>query len=272
MINETLLNAYRYHRQITPRQHLNAVNALKRARDDVAADKARYSAATGYGPAYEARGSKQYRWIEKPSACGLRFVGYASDIVRLDHTGWYVDNDQNETVKGVVFQLPGRDGKPLFVAGYEDWNNGRADSDGPVTLDFGNVSLTHDGARDAARRADQIAQWIAEDEREYQAAWQAGNRFAELGSDIADSRNAIKALLAERRAAKAAKLLTYPTICDTIRRAVENALGDIATARAEREKLREGDYVSEWLPGFSTHDKRLCEAFNEGASEAVFAS
>lgn len=298
-MNEKLLAAYRWNRahyvgNVYPRNrdyvcHNPAAESLVNARKDVADDKARYPASYDWNPAFSAYGSKAMRWIEKPAACGLRFVGYAHKIADLRHTGWYVDNDQHETVRGVVFQLPGRNGKPLFVAGYEDWNNGSADNGGPVCLDFGDLiegegveyvkprdgwsgywtyefnPAEHDGARDAASRADRIAELMAESERDYQAAWQAGNRYAELGAEIESDRATVKALLAERRTARAAKLMTYPTICEAIRRAVSKRIGDIATARQERRNLAEGDYVSDWLPGWSTRDSNLVSAFNDGA-------
>ncbi|RWE37433.1 hypothetical protein [Mesorhizobium sp.] len=210
------------------------------------------------------RGAKAMRWIENPSACGLRFVGYAHDLARLNHTGWFVDNDQNETIKGVVFQLSARDGKPLFVSGYEDANgNG-------YSLDFDDIETgasgedCDDAKRDAARYADQIAEWIAEDEREYSAAWQAGSRFAELGDEIKADRKLALELLAERRAARDDGK-AFPAICATIRQRVESILETIGEARAERRKLSEGDFVSDWLPGWNTREQRLVEAFNEGA-------
>lgn len=288
---EKLVSAYRFHRarQRPSGLHCPAAAAYGFALNDVSTGKERYSVPSGYGPAFKARGTSHMRFIERPSTCGLRFVGYADKLAGLDHTGWYVDNDQNETVRGVVFQLPGRNGKPLFICGYEDWNNGKADSDGPVCLDFGDVlegearewipardgwsgywsysddPRDHDGCREAARAADQTAEWLAESEREYRAAWGAGSRYHDLGEEIAASRHTVKALLAERKAARAAKLLTYPTICETIRRAVSNALGDIETARAERHKLASGDYVDDWLPGWNSNDSHLVAAFKEGA-------
>lgn len=299
-MNAELLNAYRWNRahyvgNVYPRNRdyirLNpASEALANARRDIAEGKKRYPASYGWNPAFKARGSDHMRWIEKPAACGLRFVGYADKINRLDHTGWYSDNDQSSTIRGVVFQMPGRNGKPLFVPGYDNADNGAADNGGPVCLSFEDVTegegvefiksphgnywtyesnpAKHDGARTAAGIADQLAQWCAESEREYQAALQAGGRFAELGAEIESVRATVKALLAERRAARA-NGESYPAICATIRQHVRAALHSIDKARQERRKLREGDYVSEWLPGFSTRDSTLRAAFNDGANETI---
>ncbi len=303
---ELLAWSYRYRRatQKPPRGKENrnqwgpregyAKTAHALATNDAAAGKVRYESSArdhGYGPAFAARGGKAMRFIEKPSACGLRFVGYADKIIRLDHNGWFVDNDQSETVRGVVFQLPGRNGVPLFVAGYEDWNNSKADSDGPVCLDFAEVvagerpewvvsagywscsdsAADHDGAHTAARYADQIAEWLAEDEREYNAAWQAGSRYSDVADEIASDRKEALRLLSERRAAAKAVGTSdqFNTICATIRAAVDKLVDRIAEQRELQRKLRDGDYIADWLPGFSTHDKRLTDAFNEGAGRTV---
>ncbi|OQM74934.1 hypothetical protein [Manganibacter manganicus] len=281
-MNQELLNAYRWQRRhyvgnVYPRNRDRltwnpASEALKAARADVANGKARYPQSSGYGPAYKERGSKHMRWIEKPSTCGLRFVGYADKIAGLNHSGYYVDNDQNEIVRGVVFQMPGRNGHARFIAGYEDWNNGKADSDGPVSLDFGEVisefvgSYGDDnaGTRDAARAADQIAEWVAESERNYHAAWQAGNRFAELGEEIAETKTAILDLIPEIRKA-GAMLDTFPHAHKILHQTLCSRLADIRKARKERRALSEGDYIDEWIPGWNSRDLDLVAAFNNAA-------
>jgi hypothetical protein len=268
--SELLVWAYRWHRRHTTGRNYArlAADCIAAARKDVAAGKTRYlsSLPHGYGSSgkpFAAYGSNHMRFIETPSVAGLRFVGYADKVAGIRHTGWYVQNDDcSETVRGVVFRMAARDGSERFVGGYQDPWNGSADSDGLVCLDFSDI---RDNEGDAAYAADSIAERMAESSREYNAAWHAGSRYADLGEEIESSRETIKALLAERRAAKAARLLTYPTICETIRRSVRNALGDIREAQAERRKLREGDYVSEWLPGFYTGNRDLLAAFNEGA-------
>lgn len=283
---EKLVWAYRYWRAVkvnkTGMPGFGAKEAFALAATDARIhNKVRYasSAETGaYGPAFTMRGAKAMRWIEKPSACGLRFVGYAGKLARLNHDGWYIDNDQSETVQGVVFQLPGRKGKALFVSGYDNPWNGKADSNGPVCLDFDDVEIGDNeesdnpanmaAAIDAAGYADQLAEWMAEDEREYRAASSAGARYAELGEDIGQRRAEVKASIDQFKRAR--KVMTgrgesgvYDRLCSIIRGDVANELREIAKARAERAKLMEGDYVSEWLPGWNTRDSRLVEAFNE---------
>ena len=276
-INPALVSAYRWHRNHAvgnryPRRAgpNPAIEAIAAARNDVAAGKARFQQSYGWNPPFETRGAKAMRWIEKPSECGLRFVGYASDLVDLRHTGWYVDNDQFDTAHGVVFQLPARHGKPLFVAGYDDPNNGAANAGGPVALDFGD---TTDDQATAARWADRIAEWHAESEREYQAAYSAGDRWAEIGEEIKQVRGEIRAAISQFRKARAfigdAAGATYNRLCEIIRGDVSDDLEKVRELRAERAKLAEGDFVSEWLPGWNTRDSNSRDAFNEGAGAAV---
>lgn len=274
-----LLSAYRYWRGYHPRHSAyTATNALEYARRDVAEGKRRYAAKIY--PAVTWQAEPGIAHIESPEKAGLRHVGnvepgsrYSSPWSNSKSCGWYADNDQRDTIMGVVYQLPGRKGHARFVAGYQ--HNG---CDGGPTLDLNNIYSEYvgdyayresaqdcDAARTAAAAADSMARHAAEEEREYNAAWQAGNRYADLADEIAGSRDTIKRLLAERKAARAAGLSGFNEICATIRRVVSNALADIQEARELRQKLRDGEYIDEWTPGFYTGDKRLLSAFNEGA-------
>jgi len=265
-MSESLLSAYRFHRNAGR----SARVALGAARHDVVSGTKRYPQSFGWNPPFTARGAKAMRWLEKPAECGLRFVGYASDLAGLRHDGWYVDNGQSSIVRGVVFQLPARYGKPLFVAGYDDADNGEANAGGPVALDFGD---TTDDQNTAARWADQIAEWHAESEREYQAACAAGNRWAEIGQEIKQVRGEIRAAISQFRKARAfvgeAAGATYDRLCQIIRSDVADDLKTVRELRASREKLAAGDHVSDWLPGWNTHDAACRDAFNEAAGAAV---
>ncbi|QPC91490.1 hypothetical protein [Mesorhizobium sp. INR15] len=305
MTNDLLLNAYRFHRSTTrtarkwgiPSRN-PAWDALNLARADVAAGKTRYPrdhfAAVCWqpvdadSPSY-ARRAERLAFVQNVDGAGLRHVGNVEAECgsrngfwsNRDSCGWYSDNDQQETIYGVVYQLTGRDGKARFVAGYAS----AGDCDGLPTLDFGTIysefvgdyayreSATDiEAARDAARAADSMAQHAAETERDYQAAWQAGSRFAGLAETIAANRKAALELLSERRrAASVDQGATYQAICKAIRDKVESLLEAMSEARTERGKLKAGDHINEWLPGFWTGDKRLQAAFNDGAGESIFS-
>lgn len=312
--NNALLSAYRWHRTSRNRASRwrpipSPMEALKRARDDVATGRLRYPdtpapAVTWQSPAaphdpigtwsnpYPRKGER-LAYVEHPEKAGLRLVGRVqSDCVgrngywdSREESGWYTDpygdtfRDGSGLCYGLVYQLPGRDGKARFVAGYQFGG-----CDGGPTVDLGAIYETDtrdhwsggydpqevDGARDAARAADSMAQRAAEDEREYQTAWQAGSHYANARAEAVETRRQLRELLADRRKARAIDPAGFPAICAAIRSNVARALDDLREARDRMRQLADGDYSrgSTWL-GFYTGDKRLCEAFNEGAGESV---
>jgi hypothetical protein len=81
------------------------------------------------------------------------------DGVRIDHTGWFCDEFEDNKIRGVVFRLPHGRG---FLAG---WSMGESMASG---VDY----AIHDDVRDAAYAADGIAEHRADCEREYQASQQ----------------------------------------------------------------------------------------------------
>lgn len=181
------------------------------------------------------------------------------DDARIDHTGWFSEPyGHGDKIRGLVMALPKGRG---FLAG---WSMGESMASELETR-------IYDDERAAAYAADSMAESVAEKEREYQAASDAGRQWAEQGEVIADARREALAILKERRT------VTYSTddgkapaaLCAAIRDKVESLLSDIADARAKRKALAEGDggeYVSFW-PG----EARLRDAFNENAGRAVIA-
>lgn len=305
MTNADLCNAYRWNkaemvaRWNPTRNGLRNVPtrfsaaALDRAHADVAKGVKRYLADKAYAAVSWAtenrpRTLERIGFVQDVERAGLRHVGNVEADTprgeiwsRRDACGWYT-TPNGETFKdgtglcwGVVYQLPARDGRARFVAGYVMgvWSDDRP------TIDFGTIyegerdancsyegSKGNQAARDAARAADSMAQRAAEEEREYQAAYGAGVRFAELGDEIAEARRQARELLADRRKARQRSPEAFPSICNAIRENVRRALADIGKAREERRKLQAGDYVREWLPGFWSGDARLQAAFKEGAT------
>jgi hypothetical protein len=139
----------------------------------------------------------QIRWIEDTEKAGLRFMGYADDIINLRHTGWMTDpyGDTDEVIRGAVWQLPARHGFPQYVAGYCDpCNEGAARIDFDVIdgprggEDGGAMYGTSDELAQAARYADGLAEHTAEDEREYRAKDYAEQRAGELRDEAAELR------------------------------------------------------------------------------------
>ena len=236
----------------------NARKALQLARIDVAAGCKRYTSSPwrkvyGCGAAFDGYGTKAMRFVEPGALGGLRFAGYADEIANIGHTGWFADPYQDRTLRGVVYQLPARNGETLFLSGYTE-----TDADG-TALDFGTIWRGDKTA--AAYHADKIAERAAEQEREYQTAWEAGRQFAELGDRVKETRAELLVILSERRRAKADGA-NYPALCNTLRMQVRNMLASIAGWRKEREQLEGGDAADLYF----YPSKELRAAFAEGAA------
>ena len=97
-------------------------------------------------------------WVSGDWKNCLRNAQAVDDVNSRLPSGYYVDQYQDETVSGFVVQLPGHKKT-------ERWLAGTAWSDS----DMSKIHLDEifDSAEDAARRADQLAEKMAEEEREY---------------------------------------------------------------------------------------------------------
>jgi hypothetical protein len=194
-----------------------------------------------YNPIIEPARAHNYnnvRWVENVS-CGLRLVDFADKIAHLNHEGWFIDDDfQDETYRGVVYQLPARDGKAQYVYGYADPCN-----DDCALLCF---DVTDDKL-EAANSADNFAESFAEEARDYSRASNAGRRYEELADEIKDMRKDALAIGEEMRAARKTKLKA-PTICATLRNEIMALYRRIQKARKERKELM-NDFG--WHEGFT---------------------
>lgn len=263
MIDSKIIAAFHYARQ----HGASAAAAIISARFDVANNVARYPASP-QDPARLSRApvKRDSVFIDTPESAGFRFVDYADKLASLNHTGWYTDDEfQDSTLRGAVLQLPARKGCARFVAAYQE-----SDNDGYVIdLSRGAVysekvtyrhrdSCLDDEIRSAALNADSFAERAAEREREYQSAWRAGSNFAQLGESIIAARREALAILAERRDVRT---MDKPALCKAIRARVDALLETIRDARREREELASNNYMARFF----------VDAFNEGALETVFA-
>lgn len=192
------------------------------------------------------------RYVENPSE-GLRLVGYADKVAsRIRHEGWFTDEFQDNKFRGVVYRLPARNGKSLFIAGYEEEESDR------TVLDF---STIHDCEIAAAHAGDSMAQSDAEKQRESNEAYLAGSQFYNCGIDLENGRQEVKQYIAALRESKPHSGAIGETAKETIRKAlhseIKKALADMNRARIARAKLLE-EYGAAWR-------KELLEAFNDGA-------
>jgi hypothetical protein len=274
-MHSDLINAYRWRRQQAPVRGYGpdtgalgfAHTALAMARHDVATGQKRYPAA----PLALGRFKPQpppltgLRYFESAEQGGFRVVGFADEISRLDHEGWYSDDCQEATFRGAVLQIPGRKGEARFLAAYQESDNGGFVVEigpGDVFREARKDGCSHDSsrdlgaARDAALAADSFAEREAEKERNYRDAWSAGSQWAELGEEVKAARTAALAILAERRGLPA---LEKPALCAAIRARVDSLIEEMSAARKKRQELTE--YI--W-PDYHA-------AFNDGAGQTVLA-
>lgn len=286
--------AYRYWRALGR----TATEALRLARADAEAERGRYAPPSAAGGAPGERGG---RWFERPEAAGLRFVGWSDELSRIDHSGWflYPEGDPAECARGAVYQLPARDGRPVYVEAIrtgEGGGRGRSWHDmgesGSALIFLADRHLGElggreetgdcDALRSAARGADREAEIYAEREREYQEAWQAGSRCADLESEAKADRAAARELVGELRQHFRTGGKLGAAMCATLRGAIRQHIRDASRAMRKARELR--DNFAPWTrPAWAdsyqaTHGRdpfpdgnpsvdRLAEAFAEGAAQ-----
>lgn len=261
MVSDDLHNAFRYHRQQAPRIR-RAETALKLAREDVAAGRRRYpntgkpsfgvweSSVPGFPGRYSAGLSYTDRAFYMDSfPDGWRNLGNVGEIRTestyrgryVEHTGWFTTDDGfGDTVFGVVLQLPARNGECQYFPGVQ-WSG----QDGVTAYPLDR----YDNIGDAARAADQIAEKLAEEERDYQRAWRAGVNAAEHDANAKNLRKQIVTIISDLRVARRA---IDPSIdggtdednallrlCDCVRNKVSDLLDEMREERAARDKLRD---------------------------------
>ena len=250
-MNYTLKDYFRRIR--SARKTCKAADAIRQAREWLESGKSPYKIPAP-SPIYYNPAKDGCRWIENPEN-GLRVKGYADEMAqRMNHKGWFIDDFQSEVYRGQVFQLPARDGKPRFLAGYEDAHGNDA-----AYIDF---SAVFDDETEAAYAADRMAERDARETREYNEAWQAGSHYASLADDMKAEREDTRRLIAAlREASPQAAVVTESareTICGVLRANIKRSLARLEKLRAERAALK----ANIW--------KDYSAAFNDGAGENVF--
>lgn len=163
----------------------------------------------------------------------FRFVGYADECIRLGHTGWYGDaaGEGFNTWRGVVFQLPAKDGAERFLAGAE-WgdSSGRTFDVGGGFLDIDGAGCIYESKEDAAHAAESIAQNTAEADREEDERFRAEEAEREEAEEA--ERERLEAEHAERVAERLeATLRLAGEVC--------NAMGDPAVNDSAHPDLRD---------------------------------
>ncbi len=214
-----------------------------------------------------ARGRDLLRWTENTEAAGLRFVGWADELPGgPDHTGWYTDDcGDGMTLRGGVWQLPGKGGAARLLYGYTEFEGRGEMNPGSAALCVSDI-VTAPGQsewegvrdlpelRDAARWADSVAERMAEQERDYQRAYAKGRRAAERDNAAAEARRELLPLLAELRTLRRSPVAgETPAACRALRATVDSLLETISAKRAKRDAAWRdvwGDSLEAWRAGF----------------------
>lgn len=265
MVNQALIQAYKYHCGNFKHPRHPAWDSIALARQDVALGVARYP--TSRHISYARASDDGLRWIENATN-GLRFVdtcdaiAHAQGMARsIDHEGWYTDREfPEDTLRGVVFQLPGRKGKPLYVAGYAashdcEVSKVQRRSSWKVTNARLDLTQTFNELIDAARMSDEHARIAADNECDYQETWRAGQRYFELGETIQENRKTVSEICRELRAYRRQfKASEFPKIRSLMRDTLRKFADEIAKAKRERGKLlaaapSRGNLADAWREG-----------------------
>lgn len=253
--------------------------ALWKAKADLAAGTRRYGEAQGWkasGPWNPLHNGT--RFLETETDSGLRFVGLSSDLLkgsRRDVGAWYCDSFQHSTLAGAVFRLPAKGKRCRYLIGYQESDSGAFVLDMETGALQGDAGITShwdddDSLRDAAIRADSLAEHAAEKAREYDSAWQAGSRWNDERETAAAARREALAILQERRKVPP---IAAPALCAAIRSQVESLLSDIRVARKAMASLANGAGYpgrDSWELAFYP-SAELKGAFNDGAGQTVLA-
>lgn len=173
-----------------------------------------------------------YAFVEDMAANGFRFYKHCDELARIGikHTGWYVDEHQEEKYRGGVWLLPARNGKSIFIAGYVDPHN-----EGAAFIELTPII---DDEIQAAYRADSIAEREAENEREYQEVSSAHFRYNELADEIKTERRDLLDLLCELKVLRSGlPPMKENAICKALRKQVANARYAIRTLQEQRAKI-----------------------------------
>lgn len=226
---------------------LEAARALPAA---YVAGREYYGPSEPWGAAYVSAGDT-LRHVSDTKAAGLRFVGWADELAGLRHTGWHCDGEGRDTLRGAVWQLPGKGRTARMIYGYCEMESARGGSvemnEGSAIVcvsdvrladmagEFGNLDET-EGARDAARSADSLAEHDAEERRDYNESYEAGTAAAEADNAAAEARRELLPLLAEMRTLRRSSVAgNVPSVCAALRRQIDSLLETISDKRAERD-------------------------------------
>lgn len=165
----------------------------------------------------------------------------------LEHTGWYTDEFQDETIRAAVVELKRFPGI-LFAATVESMGGMiSVDLTTWEEVDFFNAfsesyasDLRDEYAHSVIQSADSIAKRLAEDEREYQTKWRMEQDLEENRETLATLRQSIRALCRELKTLCPGTLpQSFPAAAEAVKRELARLLNEREDLISENAKLRE---------------------------------
>lgn len=209
-----------------------------------------YGSTGNVGAAREEAG-ESLRWVEDTRAAGLRFVGWSDELGAASHSGWFTDEFEERRLRGGVWQTPGSKGVSRLLYGYAEFEGRDVETNpGSACLCVSDVVRQpmrdetdgdlsgSEGARDAARWGDSMAESVAEDERDYQETYRRGEAAAEAHDAAIEARRELLPLLAEMRPLRRGgytPLSPAARVCGILMGKVESLLETISTKREARD-------------------------------------
>ena len=180
-------------------------------------------------PPHTAEYERKYYCDELPN---WRNSGYADEVNRnINDRGWFADHWLDETIRGVVLQLPAQKKEPQYIPAIV-WS----DSNG-VTVWPKDCYTT---AEECARTADSYAETAAEESREYRAKEQAGQDIETLKEEISESRETLHTLIQDLRKSETLQ----PAICDVVKKSIIECRREVAEKVNRIRALRDNFWVS----------------------------
>lgn len=237
MLNDTQKRTFRAWRKRYPKGAANTILDYVRAGRTVPGTQLETSGHAGRND-----GTRIQYWGHKAEV-PFRFTGYVDEIRRsIGHQGWYCDQFQDRTLRGVVYQIPARNGVPQYLSGYQE-----SDNDSIVLY----LDSFESEPAEAAYRADRIAERLAESEREYQEAWSAGSQAGEA------VREALDALRDD--VSRIVQIALYPDRAGL-------TVDDDASADRRHDEARDAlrDAIRAARDGWPTYSQTLRDVYREG--------
>lgn len=237
MLNDTQKRAFRAWRKRYPKGSAKALLDHVRAGRTVPGTRLETSGHRGHN------GGTRIQYWEHRADVPFRFTGYCDEIRRsIGHTGWYCDEHQERALRGVVYQIPARNGVPQYLSGYQE-----SDNDSVVLY----LDSFEAEPAEAAHHADEHARICAESEREYSESWSAGSQ---AGQAVQEALDALR-----DEVSRIVQIALYPDRAGL-------TVDDDASADRQYEEARDAlrDAIRAARDGCPSYSQGLRDAYREG--------